>query len=187
MQTQDYFKPETVEAAVKAGQETFEKAAKAGKDAVGKVYRAGADAAVKGYEQGVTLTRGQVEKVFPKAVDNFDAVAKFNKDTVDAVLASGAIATKGFETVGEELAAAGKKAFEDGVATAKALTGVKTYQDLVELQTAFARQSFDQFVAGTTKISELSAKVATEAAGPLQARWTDAAETFGKTAKAAKA
>lgn len=184
MNAQDFVKPEQLEAAVKAGQETLEKAVKASKDATNQAYKASADAAAKGYEQGLSVTRGQVETMFPAAVDKFDEVAKANKDFVDAMFATGAIATKGFEAFGDEIAAANKKAVETSVAGAKALAGVKSYQDLADVQQTYAKQAFDQMVAEATKFAELTAKIANEAASPLQARWTEAAKTVAKTTAA---
>ncbi len=171
---------EQIEAAVKTSQETALKMFKAGKDTAEKLYKAGSDAALKGFEKSTAFTREQVEKTFPQAVTKFDEATAFAKESIDASMASAAVATKGFDALTEEVAAYGKKAAEAGFANVKALQGVKSVQDLVEVQTGFARAAFDMAFAGATKMAELSVKAANEAVEPIQSRVAKVVEKYGK-------
>jgi hypothetical protein len=47
------------------------------------------------------------------------------------------------------------------------MLGVKTLSDAMEVNTGFARSSFDTLVGGSAKLSELGVKLATEASQPL--------------------
>ncbi len=183
MITQDFTKVaglEQIEAAVKTSQDTALKLFKAGKDTAQKLYKAGSDAALKGYEKSTAFTREQVEKTFPQAVGKFDEATAFTKESLDAGFASAAIASKGFDAFAEEVAAYGKKAAEASFANVKALSGIKSVQDLLEVQTGFARAAFDMAFAGATKIAELGVKTANEAVEPIQTRVAKAVEKYGK-------
>ncbi len=175
---------EQIEAAVKTGQDTALKLFKAGKDTAQKFYQAGSDAAVKGFEKSSAFTREQVEKSFPQAVGKFDEAAAFAKESMDASLASAAVASKSFDAMADEFVAFGKKAAETSFANVKALQGVKSFQDLMELQTGFARSAFDTAFAGATKMAELAVKAANEASEPMQSRVAKAVEKYNKPAKA---
>src|SRR5437016_6158689 len=62
-----------------------------------------------------------------------------SKKNLEAAVASATAAAKGAEALGAQAVAYSKKALEDQVAAAKTLSGAKSIQELVELQTAFAK------------------------------------------------
>jgi len=173
---------QTVEKAVKASTETMEKAVKASAETVEKAAQAGTEAVSKSYDQAVAMTKEQVQTFFPAAAKNFDEFAAFNRGALDATLQAGALAAKGFEAFGKEVMAYNRKAFADSMATAKALMGCKTLQDVIELQTETARTNFDSLVAQGTKLSELSVKLANQTVEPITMRVTEAMEKFVKPA-----
>ena len=59
---------------------------------------------------------------------------------------------------------------EHAASTAKALVGVKSLREAVDLQTDFAKGNFDKIVAESTKLSETAVKVANDAMEPITAR-----------------
>jgi phasin family protein len=142
--------------------------------------KAAADAYAKGYEQFVAMSREQVKKVFPAAVKTFDDVTAFQKDYFETLVAASTSMAKGYETIAKQVFAFNQKAAESSMAGAKALAGCKTVQEAVELHGDLARKSLDQWLSESTKISELSVKVANEAMTPLNAKMTDAVEKFVK-------
>ena len=145
-----------------------------------KAAKVGVEAFNQGYEQFFATTKEQVEKFLPGAVQGLDEFTKLGKDNMDAAIEAGTIAAKGFEAISQEVTDYNKRIFEAGVANAKALMGVKTVQEAMELQTGFARNSFDEFVSKGTKISELSVKVAQDVAEPVNARFTATVEKLTK-------
>mgnify|MGYP003121286187 FL=1 len=56
----------------------------------------------------------------------------------------------------------------------------KTLNDVVEIQSDLARSQFDAFVAESTKVSEMSLKVANETVEPIQAQFTVVVEKMMK-------
>lgn len=142
--------------------------------------KVGTEAVTKGIEQVMSATKEQVEKFAPNAAKGFDDASRIGKGNVDAAVKAGTIAAKGFETIGKELTDFNKMVFETSMANTKALFGAKTVQEAIELQTGFAREGFETFVAQGTKISELSVKVAQDVAEPLSTQATAAAQEFVK-------
>ena len=87
---------------------------------------------------------------------------------------------KGFETLGKTWMSFTQETMESGAQVAKALLGAKTLREAVDLQTDFAKTSFDKFVGESTKLSEMSVKVANEAFEPINARLNVAVEKLMK-------
>lgn len=161
------------------------KAANDAKQTLEANVQAAQEVAAKTVDQAVALTKEQVEKVSKQAFQTYDDLTAFNKDTVEAVVASSQILAKGFETVSKTWVAFAQSSMEQSVSAAKALLTVKTLREAMDLQAEFARTSFDTLVAETTKVSELSVKVANEAIEPISARVNAAVEKFGKAKLAA--
>ena len=143
-------------------------------------FKAGAEAFTKGYDQFVAASREQLGKLFPAAVKSFDDVTAIQKGYLEALVSASTSMAKGYETIARQMLAFNQKAAETGMAGAKALAGCKTVQEAVELQGDLARKSLDQWLNESTKISELTVKVANEAMTPINAKVTDAVEKFVK-------
>ena len=62
----------------------------------------------------------------------------------------------------------------------QALLAARTLREAVDVQTDWAKTSFDKVVAESTKLSEISVKVANEAAEPINARFNAAIEKLLK-------
>ncbi|MFC7333195.1 phasin family protein [Rhodocista pekingensis] len=145
----------------------------------------GADAATRKVEEALTYTKGQVEKATRQAFRVYDDAAGFQKDNIDALMRSGTIMARGFENLSKAMLAFTQTQVEQNVSAAKAMLGVKTLRELVDLQTEFARTSFDSLIAEATKVSEMSVKVTNEALEPLSARVNAAVEQMAKPKLAA--
>ena len=59
---------------------------------------------------------------------------------------------------------------------------VVAFKDFMDLQSDFAKKSFDQMIAGTSKVSDLAVKVANEAFEPLAQRVNETIEKVSKKA-----
>lgn len=134
----------------------------------------------KNVEQAIAQTKEKVEKMSKQVFATFEDVVGFQKDNVEAFVASSTILTKGFEALSKELVAFTQAQYEQSVSTAKALFAVKSVKELVDLQTEFAKTSFDALVAEATKVSETGIKVANQAAEPITARVNATVEKLSK-------
>ncbi|WP_372398405.1 phasin family protein [Azospirillum sp. HJ39] len=133
----------------------------------------------------VKAQQEQVEKASAQILKSYDELSVLTKGNVDAVVKSGSIVAKGAEEAGKQVAAFTQSSMEKGVSNAKALLAVKTIQELFELQNAFAKASLDALVSESTKLQELTVKIANEAMVPLSARMNVAVEALSKKPLAA--
>lgn len=138
------------------------------------------EAATKNVEQAVAYTKDQLDKVSKQVFTAYDEMAGFHKENVDAMLASSTVFAKGMENLTKAVMAYSQAQVEQSMAAAKAMAGVKTLRELVDLQTEFARTSFDAMISEATKVSEMSVKVANEAIEPISARVNATVEKLGK-------
>ena len=125
-------------------------------------------ASTKSYDQAISMTKEQVEKASEVFFKSFDEASALNKDSVDAVVKAGEVLTKGAETFGKAYYEIAQASAEASVEATKALMGAKTAKEFVEIQAEFARTSLDNFLSESTRLSEVSVKVANEAFEPLQ-------------------
>ena len=114
--------------------------------------------------------REQLEKASQTAYKSYEEITKLQKDNWDAFVASSQIWAKGAEVVGKAWMTLAQDTLENAATTAKAMVGVKSLREAVDLQTDFAKGNFDKFVAESTKLSETVVKVANDAMEPITAR-----------------
>lgn len=152
-------------------------------DTAAEARAAGLDMLARSRKQ-VEAMKEQVENSGHAFFKAYGDLAAFGQANAEALFRSGSIVAKGAEEMGKEVIAFTQTSLETGVATGKAMMSVKTLRELVDLQTEYARSSFDSMVAESTKLSEMSAKVTNEALGLIGARVNAAVETFGKPASA---
>jgi phasin family protein len=121
-------------------------------------------------------------QTFKDAVDkSLSALNELNaqsKSNLEAVVASTTAATKGAETLGAQAMAYSKKAMEDGLAAARQLGSARSVQEVVELQTTYAKTALETYLAEVNKASETVAASFKECMTPLNARVTAAVEKF---------
>ena len=110
--------------------------------------------------------KANVEKS-AKAVEELSDLAKGN---VEALVESGKIAAKGFETLGQEAADYGRKSLEKATASFKTFSSVKTPTEFFQLQSQFLSSSFDEFAKEVAKSGEALVKLSSDVAQPLTAR-----------------
>ncbi len=101
-----------------------------------------------------------------------------SKSNLEAVVASVTAASKGAETLGAQAMAYSKKSLDEHIAAAKSLTGAKSIQEAVELQTSWAKSTLEGYLAEVNRASETFAASMKESLTPLNARVTAAVETF---------
>jgi len=96
-----------------------------------------------------------------------EEVVDFSRETLTALAQSQAALARGLEALSAEVA--GLALFGIGTA-ARAVTrmlGIKTLSDAIEVNASLTCGSFDAFVAGSARLSELGAKLAAETSQPL--------------------
>ena len=119
---------------------------------------------------------------FEKSSKFGEEYVDFAKGNVEAVIASSKVAAKAGETLGQEAAEYGKKHLEAATQAFKSFASVKSPTELFQLQSEYAKASFDAMVAEASRVSEALMKVAGDVAQPISNRYALAAEKIKATA-----
>ena len=103
-----------------------------------------------------------------KAYNDF---VSFGQDNIDAFVRANAAVTRGFEQITKSFVALATKSVEEAVETSKKIAGSKSIAEVLELQTRFAQESIETFIAEGKKNQELTTSLVKEVTGPLAERF----------------
>ncbi len=98
----------------------------------------------------------------------FEDANKLGKEFLDANLKSLATLSKSVQAIAVETGEYTKKLFETGGAALEKLFSAKSLDKAFEIQTDFAKQAYEGFVAEATKLGELYAETARDAYKPFE-------------------
>ena len=139
-------------------------------ETVKKIQKTAADAQAAGTQ----AFRDTVEKSLSGLTD-LNAQSKKN---LEAVVESATAAQKGAEALSQQAVAYGKTTWEAGVAAAQSLSQARSVQELIELQTSFAKTSIEAYLAEVTKAAETVSGSVKDSFKPINERVTASVEKF---------
>jgi hypothetical protein len=99
----------------------------------------------------------------------FKDAGKYGKEFLDSGLASFTAVTRDAQAISSEASDYSKTVFETGAAALQKLMSATSIEKAVEIQTAYAKQAYEGFVAEVARISELYADMAKDAYKPFEA------------------
>jgi hypothetical protein len=102
---------------------------------------------------------------FQQANEQFQ---KMGKDNYDAVLRSYGELNKGFQAIGARVTDYSKRVFEDATRAFDQLVGAKSFEQAIEIQSQYAKNAYDNWVAEASKLGEMYAAVARNAYKPVE-------------------
>lgn len=102
-------------------------------------------------------------------VQSFEDAGKAGKEFFDAGLKNFASVSKNVQALAVEATDYSRKTFEDGAAAFEKLASARSLEKAVEIQTDYARQAYEGFVAQASRVSELYAEIAKDAYQPFEA------------------
>ena len=112
-----------------------------------------------------------LEETMTKSTAQFDKIAQeataASRESFEAFTKSYGILTKGYESIVRTSVELSQSAAEKQAAYAKEALSCKTLNEFAEIQNKIAQSNFDDFMSSMTKLSEISTKVMTESAEPL--------------------
>jgi phasin family protein len=136
----------------------------------------GADTVRMTVDQFATAGNQAFKDGVEKSLTALNEVNAQGKRNLEAVAASVTAAAKGAEALGAQAVAYSKKAFEDQVTQAKALATARSVQEVVELQTAFAKTALESYIAELNRASETVSAAVKDSLRPLNERATSVVE-----------
>ncbi len=172
--------PKKTETVLKAGTEAAQSVVDAGVETVEAAVKTGTEAAAQSVERAVTTTNDQVKKASKAMFAGYGDFSTMGQQNIDAMVKAGQIMAVGMESVSREWMSFAQASAEANAAAATRMFSAKTMQEAIDLQNAYARESFDKAVAETGKLTEMSVKLASDALAPIQSRVNVAVEKLLK-------
>jgi phasin family protein len=105
-------------------------------------------------------------------------LAELARANVEAVVEAGRVASQGARSIGQEAVSSSRNGFEQAADAIRSFAEAKSPTEYLQLQSDFARASFDRAVAESSRLTESLVKLAGEAFQPLSNRAAANAERF---------
>jgi phasin family protein len=131
-----------------------------------------AETATNTVEQFTAASTTAFKDGVEKTLSALNEANSHSKKNLEAAVASVTAATKGAEALGAQAMAYSKAAFDNQVSAARSLAGAKSLQEVIELQTAFAKTALETYMAEVGKMSETMSASVKESVAPLNERVT---------------
>jgi phasin family protein len=125
-----------------------------------------------GYPQSTTREELNMDSISTTAHE----VTSFSQGTIDAMVKSGQAWASGMQAITQTIAETAQAQLDQTLSTWKALTGVKSLKEAIDLQSDLARASLRTALAETGKLTEVSIKLAEQSMAPLTERMVVAVE-----------
>ncbi|MFN7263635.1 MAG: phasin family protein [Phenylobacterium sp.] len=113
-----------------------------------------------------------------KSMSGLNDLTAHSRKNLEAVIASVTATAKGAETLGSEAVSFSKAAIERQTAAVQSLSGVRSVQDLIEIQSDLAKTHMEACVTQMSKTTELMTALFRDAYQPFSARMTAAVESL---------
>ena len=76
--------------------------------------------------------------------------------------------TKGWQAVTAEMSDYTKRSFEDGTKTFEKLATARSIEQVMEIQSSYAKRAYDDYMQQMTRLGSMCADMATDSAKPLE-------------------
>jgi len=106
-------------------------------------------------------------------------IQQYGKEHMETVVASATSVQNGLQAIASAYGDYTKKSFEDTKSFVEKLSGVKSLEKAVEMQTEYAKSAYETFVAESQKIAGLYTDLAKQTFKPLEglaSKFTPAAQ-----------
>ena len=97
-----------------------------------------------------------------------DEMQQYGKEQMESAQAAAGDVQKSLQAIASAYGEYSKKSFEEGKEFIEKLSGVKSMDKVLELQTEYAKTSYEMFVAESQKIATLYADMAKQSFKPFE-------------------
>ena len=148
-----------------------------------------AETVKKTVEQATTAAKATAEKAqaagaqaFRETIDRSVAglteISSHGKKNLEAMVESATAAQRGAEALSQQAMAYSKKTLEQNLSAAQSLASARSVQELVELQTTFARSAIETYLSEVTKMTDTLTASLKDSFKPINERVTASVERF---------
>ena len=113
-----------------------------------------------------------------KTTASLSELSAQSKQNLEALTASATAAQKGAEALSAQALSYGKTSWENGVAAAQTISQARSIQELIELQTNFAKSAMETYLSEVTKMTETLTGSVKDSFKPINERVTASVEKF---------
>ena len=156
-------------------------AAKTAVDTTEATVKATAAKGAKAWQDGVDQATSFSGVAFKDAADkSLGALNDLNaqgKRNLEAVVASVTAATRGAEALGAQAMEYTKASLEGQAEAARQITTARSMQEVIELQTSFAKSAMEAYMTQMTRASDTLSTAVKDSMAPISARATAMMET----------
>src|SRR5262249_16700597 len=99
---------------------------------------------------------------------NFDGLQKLAKVNMDASMKSFDLMTKNIQTIATEMTDYTKRSVENSTKALEKMVGAKSIDQIVQVQSEYAKAAYEDYFAEATKLGKLCADLGTEAFRPYE-------------------
>ncbi|MFM9847231.1 MAG: phasin family protein [Hyphomicrobiaceae bacterium] len=104
----------------------------------------------------------------PFEMKPFEDFQKLGQTNVDAAMKAFGEWNKGWQAIAAEMTDYTKRSFEDSSATFEKLVSSRSIEQVMEIQTTYAKRAYDEYMHQLTKIGGMYAELAKEAYRPVE-------------------
>ncbi|HEV7354227.1 MAG TPA: TIGR01841 family phasin [Brevundimonas sp.] len=148
-----------------------------------------AETVKKTVEQATTAAKATAEKAqaagaqaFRETIDRSVAglteISSHGKKNLEAMVESATAAQRGAEALSQQAMAYSKKTLEQNLSAAQSLASARSVQELVELQTTFAKSAIETYLSEVTKMTDTLTASMKDSFKPINERVTASVERF---------
>lgn len=148
-----------------------------------------AETVKKTVEQATTAAKATAEKAqaagaqaFRETIDRSVAglteISSHGKKNLEAMVESATAAQRGAEALSQQAMAYSKKTLEQNLTAAQSLASARSVQELVELQTTFAKSAIETYLSEVTKMTDTLTASMKDSFKPINERVTASVERF---------
>ncbi len=141
----------------------------------------------KSVEQATATAKVQAEKIqatgtqalregMEKTSASLAEMSAQSKQNLEALTASATAAQKGVEALSTQALSYSKTSWENGVAAAQTIAQARSVQEMIELQTNFAKSAMETYLAEVTKMTETMTASVKDSFKPINERVTATVE-----------
>ena len=141
----------------------------------------GADAIKTTVERASAAGQQAFRETVEKSLGTLNDMNAHSKRNLEAVVESVTAATRGAESLGAQALAYSKKSWEDSVQAAQSLGAAKSVQEVVEIQTNWAKSSLETYLSELNRWSETVSASVKDSFKPINERVTATVERFQST------
>lgn len=126
-----------------------------------------------------------IEKANRELSSRLEEATNFSSSNLDAAVQAVSVVAEGIKDINQAICSSIQQSLQTAMSTGKAMMGVKSLRDLVELQSEYIKSTYSTAIADSTKISEIATRCSSQASAPISARVNEVVEKVSSSVKRA--